>query len=124
MSSTLKNRASVLRAMSPILRERALVLRRWPRLISHLVAETFSRFTVQDAARAIIAYRENKPFYCELYLCMQKHSPGATFQDISEYMIERAFKMRRYHDVVLNNYLRARELLEETLKGRTLDFYA
>jgi hypothetical protein len=93
------------------------VLRRWPRLTAHLIAESLGYFTPKDAASAVFAYKNRRAYHCEWYLHLQRFSPGATLEDVGEIVIENAIKRRHCHNGFMSNYLLAKEIVAESIKG-------
>jgi len=99
-------------------RSREDVLRRYPRLVAHLVAESLGYFTPRDAAAVILAYKYRRPFSCEWFLHFQKYSPGATLEDIGEAVIEESIRRRHSHKGFMNNYRIAKSIVDESINGR------
>jgi len=93
------------------------VLRRWPLVTAHLIAESLGYFTPRDAASAILAYKYGRPFYCEWYFHIQQYSPGATLEDIGESIIENSIRRRHFHKGFMNNYYLAKAIVNESIKG-------
>lgn len=94
------------------------VLRRWPRLTAHLVAESLGYFTPRDAAAAVLAYKYRRPFNCEWYFHIQRYSPGATLEDIGEAVIEKSIRRRHHHNGFMNNYRVAKAIVNESIMGK------
>lgn len=43
------------------------VMKKYPRIVAHLIAESLGYFTPRTAAIAIIKAKNNEPYFCEWY---------------------------------------------------------
>jgi hypothetical protein len=105
------------------------VLNRWPRLVAHLICESLGYFTPLAAANAIIAYKNENPFYCEWYCHMANIvlSPNVPYSDskyiaklldINRSIIKSAIKNRKHHKGYMADYGLARKIVEEAKKNK------
>lgn len=98
------------------------VLRRWPRLVAHMICESLGYFTPKKAALAIICYKRNEPYFCEWYSAMA-NARGADFFDddtvreIGRDVIKRAFERRHMHKGFMADYEHARAVVQAELAG-------
>jgi hypothetical protein len=96
------------------------VLRRWPRLVAHLICESLGYFTPRGAANAIIAYREGVPFACEWY-CYLAEGRGDRFAtdallEVNRYVLTTAIRRRAQHRGYMADYDRAIALVRRELE--------
>jgi hypothetical protein len=105
------------------------ILRRWPRLVAHLICESLGYFTPKSAANAILHFKKNEPFYCEWYCHMaqfrnkqrdmyDKESLREVTQDVLKWAIER----RHRHKGYMADYKQARAVITAELKGKGPEF--
>lgn len=102
------------------------VLNRYPRLVSHLICESLGYFTPLTAANAILAYRENVPFWCEWYMdgavaIARAEGRKATDDDvlaIGRDVIRGAVSRRHTHRGFMGDYDTARAIVERARKGK------
>lgn len=97
------------------------VLRRWPRVVGHLIAESLGYFTPRAAANAIIMFKLGKPFWCEWYMHIASFSPcGATepeMVEVGRMVLKDSIRKRHIHHGFMSDYRLARALVGEALKG-------
>jgi hypothetical protein len=106
--------------LTPLERERMdrdTILRRYPRLVAHLICESLGYFTPGAAANAIRAYREGETFPCEWYVHMAQGFDWAKLLEVGKKVIGRAFQYRRLHRGYMADYRLARKLVEAELQG-------
>lgn len=98
------------------------VLRRWPRLVAHMICESLGYFTPKSAANAIIRYKQDEPFYCEWYSSIA-NARGAGFFDeeamrqVGRDVLNWAIKGRHRHKGYMADYENARAVIERELAG-------
>lgn len=105
-------------------------LARYRRLIAHMICESLGYFTPSAAARAIEAYKERRPYYCEWYMHMfdcyrqggDKTSEEELMLKIGKMIIRDAFERRRYHKGFMAEYKHAKALVEKELEGKHVMF--
>lgn len=97
-------------------------LRKYPRLIGHMICESLGYFTPRAAANALISYKNNMPFYCEYYLHLAQaydnEPSNLRLLKVAKSQIEHSFRTRNYHKGYMNNYALAKALVEGSLKGK------
>ena len=86
------------------------ILRRYPRLVSHLICESLGYFTPEGAAGAILAVVRNRPCACEWYLHMAGLA-GLSLEDVGRHTLRRAIHSRHHHRGFMAEYTRARALV-------------
>lgn len=100
------------------------VVKRYPRLVSHLVCESLGYFTPEAAAGTVASYIRGEPNACEWFSSVaygmfhNSQKAGVCFCDdhlleVGEMVLQAAFKNRHYHR---GDYLRARSLVERLRK--------
>lgn len=93
------------------------VIKRYPRLTSHLICESLGYFTPQAAARAIQYYKKGKPFYCEWYCHMAKEDwSRERLIEIGKIVIKSAFENRKWHRGMMSDYKQARKIVNKLLE--------
>jgi hypothetical protein len=93
------------------------VLKKYPRLTAHLIAESLGYFTPEAAAGAILAHKEKRPYRCEWY----SHIVGLSrksYEEVNADTIRLAFQFRHYHKGFMRDYRSARCLVDATLEGK------
>ncbi len=104
-------------------------LKRYPRLICHLICESLGYFTPRSAANAIILHRAGKPFFCEWYSHLAQFRPGSSglFDEDAVLQVGRdalrdAFARRRQHRGYMADYRAARAVMAAELQGKGPQF--
>jgi len=100
------------------------VLRRYPRLVAHMICESLGYFTPRAAANALIAYKLGRPFYCEMYCHAAQfrnarrdlHDKGSVWTVTRDFP-RQAFKNRAHHKGYMAEYAHARAIVAAALKG-------
>lgn len=92
------------------------ILRKYPRLVGHLICQSLGYFTPLAAANAIAHYMVNKPFFCEWYSYISHCKCGDFFNDevvltTNRKILEEAFALRRTHQGYMSEYKRAKVLV-------------
>ena len=91
------------------------ILRRYPRLVSHLICESLGYFTPEGAAGAILAVVQNRACACEWYLHMIEVG-GRSLEDVGRDTLRRAIRSRHHHRGFMAEYARARALVDRLAK--------
>ena len=98
------------------------VLRRYPRLVAHMISESLGYFTPESAANALEAYRQGESFSCEWYTHMGGMYKGEwpsdkTLLEVGRRVVERSFKNRHHHRGYMARYPQAQALVDHVLQG-------
>lgn len=88
------------------------VLRRYPRLVGHLISESLGYFTPKSAAMAILRYRQNVSFACEWYIHMARSWDDQKLIEVGRNTLNATYHNRKYHTGCMSNYLRAKALVD------------
>ncbi len=90
------------------------VLRRYPRLVAHLICESLGYFSPDAAANAIAHAKRAEPFACEWYL----HMAGAdrSLVEIARRVLERAIRGRHRHRGYMAEYRHALALVRQRVR--------
>lgn len=99
------------------------ILRRYPRLVSHLICESLGYFTPEGAAGAILAIVQNRACACEWYLHMAGVG-GRSLEDVGRDTLRRAIGSRHHHRGFMAEYARARALVEQLVKSGESPLFA
>ena len=91
------------------------ILRRYPRLVSHLICESLGYFTPEGAAGAILAVVQHRACACEWYLHMAGVG-GRSLEDVGRDTLRRAIGSRHRHRGFMAEYARARALVDRLVK--------
>jgi hypothetical protein len=85
------------------------MLRRYPRLVAHLVCESLGYFSPDAAANAIIHAKRWEPFACEWYMYMA--GADRSLVEIGRQTLERAVRGRHGHRGYMAEYRHALALV-------------
>lgn len=91
------------------------ILRRYPRLVSHLICESLGYFTPDGAAGAILAVVKSQVCACEWYL----HMAGLgrrSLEEVGRDTLRRAIHHRHHHRGFMAEYKHARALVAHVVK--------
>lgn len=95
-------------------------LKRYPRIIAHMICESLGYFTVLSAANALLAYIEKKPYYCEWYDHMAGFQKTGTYnermQHITQRTVKDAIRNRKGHHGYMAEYKNAIMLIKAELE--------
>lgn len=89
------------------------ILRRYPRLVGHLICQSLGYLTPRAAANLIIAYCGGREFWCEWISHL--HSCGV--KNPTRYVLEMAVKLRHTHRGYMADYGLARAIIAQSLAG-------
>lgn len=102
------------------------IIKRWPRIIAHLICESLGYFTPRSAANALENFKKNEPFYCEWYCHMANHRSGPDFNkslvDVGRDTLKRAIEQRRRHKGYMRDYELAQSVVAAELDGKSPEF--
>ena len=113
----------------PMSREQAL--RRWPRLVAHMICESLGYFTVESAASALAHYKAIKPYACEWYSHQCRCRGKGLFDEhellqVGRAVVLAAIRRRKGHSGYMADYQQAIALVKAELahRGYTSDMLA
>jgi hypothetical protein len=103
---------------------RDVCLKKYPRLVAHLICESLGYFSPFSAANAISFYKHNQAFFCEWYSHMAQFEPEK--QMFNECAVKRvgrktllyAFLNRKRHQGYMADYKQAIGLVKRELDGK------
>lgn len=98
-------------------------IRRWPRLVAHMICESLGYFSPRAAANAVAAYKNGEPYACEWYshMCSCKGRgffDEPTLLQIGRDVVRYAFEGRHGHHGYMAEYQRAIQLVRAEQKQR------
>jgi hypothetical protein len=115
-------------ATKPTIQEMTVeqVMRRWPRIVAHLIASSLGYFSPQSAANAIRSVKRKEAFACEWYYDWadkaRENDPKKKCQTFEQTLLEvgkesllKAIRNRHYHRGYMASYQKAREIIEREL---------
>lgn len=110
---------------------RDMALRRYPRLISHMICESLGYFSPRCAANALAHHINRTPFSCEWYSHICQCRGQGLFHDdtlvqVGRDVVNAAFKSRHHHTGPMADYEQALALVmaEQTKAGATAGMLA
>lgn len=110
------------------------MMKRYPRLVAHMICQSLGYFTPFRAAQAVAYYKDNKPYFCEMYShsvhLRSKHLTGKEndffnrdiIMDVQKDFIDYSFKSRHNHKGYMSDYITARKLIVKELEGKGPEF--
>jgi len=93
------------------------IMKKYPRITAHLIAESLGYFTPKAAAFAIKYYKTNVPYYCEWFIHLARGYDRERILKAGKMVIENAFKLRKYHRGYMADYRLARKIVEQSIRG-------
>ena len=99
-------------------------LRRYPRIVAHMICESLGYFPPDRAANAIIYYKEDVPFFCELYVDIAskrddiKGDRDTKVKEAGRRFLRQAIKRRHEHEGFMSDYQQARAVIQRELEGK------
>ncbi len=98
-------------------------IKKYPKLIAHMICESLGYFTPESAANALDHYRQNEPFACEWYSHMANIKSGSYWNrdsliEIGKIVVGDSFRNRRFHKGYMNSYELARTIVEVVRRGQ------
>lgn len=91
-------------------------LRRWPRLVAHMICESLGYFSPMAAAAALAAYKQGEPYACEWYYRRGQGQGRLELEQllrVGQEVVQAAFQFRGHHTGCMADYHRASMLVEE-----------
>lgn len=96
------------------------VLKRYPRIIAHLICESLGYASVLHAANMLLAFIEKKPHYCEWFDHMAGGIQTGTYEEKMQYITQRsvryAIRNRKGHHGYMAEYKQAIMLVKAELE--------
>ncbi len=97
-----------------------LVMKRYPRITSHLIAHSLGYFSPRSAANAVLSYINGRGFWCEWYMHMASFCEGqdrdAIIKQVGRDTLKRAIEFRHTHKGFMASYRQARAIIEAEIK--------
>ena len=97
------------------------VMKRYPRITAHLIAESLGYFTPRTAAMAIIKAKNNGPYFCEWYTdCARRYGDmwdAENVKRVTKEILAQAIKLRHVHKGYMSDYKQARKIVDEAIRG-------
>lgn len=93
-------------------------MKRWPRLIGHMIAESLGYFTPRSAANALLHSRLKEPFHCEYYVHMAGGFDDKKVIQAGLEQTRRSFQLRKLHTGYMSSYAQARQVIAAELAGQ------
>ena len=95
------------------------IMKKYPRLCAHMVAESLGYFTPTSAARAVLHYKQNEPYFCEWYSHMARNMGGMfdpeSVKTVGRRTIKNAYSLRHSHKGYMSSYLQAKALIDQAI---------
>lgn len=88
-------------------------IQRWPRVVSHLIAESLGYFTLESAANALLHFKLGQEYWCEWFMHMAGIGRKPMLQVAAE-TIRRAICQRQHH----RGYMCSYELVLKIVRRR------
>jgi hypothetical protein len=102
------------------------VMKKHPRIVAHLIAESLGYFTPRSAAIAIIKAKNNEPYYCEWYTdCAGRYGDMLDKKNVARVtkeVLEQAIKYRHVHKGYMSDYKKALEIVKKAIEGNEPTF--
>lgn len=91
-------------------------LRRWPRVVAHLICESLGYFSPRSAAGAVAAAKNGEAYYCEWYgheagLRAKHGQDGASYEAVTQIALKSAIRRRHSHKGYMADYVSALALV-------------
>ena len=107
-------------------------MKKYPRLVAHLICHSLGYFSPQAAANALSFYKSKRPFFCEWFTHMAQFEPEKDMWNekavlrVQENVVKWAFQNRHGHSGYMEDYRQAKRLvgLELSSKGSTSQMLA
>ncbi len=93
------------------------VIRRFPRIVSHMICESLGYFTPSAAANAVIFHKRGEPFFCEWYTSFAQGFDRSKVIEVGGQVLKSAIALRRFHKGYMADYGRARGIVERVRRG-------
>ncbi len=98
------------------------VMKKYPRITAHLIAESLGYFTPRSAAIAIIKAKNGEPFFCEWYSSIVM-GRGVSSWDrdettkVTREVLDWSISNRHRHKGYMASYKQALAIVKEAIKG-------
>lgn len=104
----------------------AEVLRRYPRIIAHLICQSLGYFTPLSAANAVSHFLDGSAFFCEWYCHMAGGFDQESVVQAGGYALRAAIRRRHSHKGCMAEYKHALALVKAEIEsgGRTAHMLA
>ncbi len=97
-----------------------LVMKRYTRITSHLIAHSLGYFSPRSAANAVLSYINDRAFWCEWYMHMASFRKGddrdKLIKDVGKDALKFAIQHRHTHKGYMASYRQARAIIEAEIK--------
>jgi hypothetical protein len=91
--------------------DRDQVLRRYPRIVAHLICESLGYFSPGAAANALATVRRGGPFFCEWFVSMARSWSDTDVRRVGVETLAHAISDRHRHRGYMAEYTRALRLV-------------
>lgn len=92
-------------------------MRRYPRLVAHMICESAGYFTPAMAANALAAYDSDRPFPCEWYTHCARGWDDSMLLKVGQSVVRGAFESRHKHKGCMGDYAVAKVVVRRALAG-------
>lgn len=97
------------------------VMKKYPRIVAHLIAESLGYFTPKSAAIAIIKAKNSEPFFCEWYSDCARRYGDMWDQDnlcrVTKEILSQAIECRHSHKGYMASYRQAKRIVDKAIEG-------
>lgn len=97
------------------------IMKKYPRIVAHLITESLGYFTPKSAANAIIRAKNNEPYFCEWYTdCARRYGDMWDTENVRKVTVEilkQAIKYRHNHKGIMSNYKIAKQIVDKANEG-------
>jgi len=90
-------------------------LRRWPRIVAHLISESLGYFCPRSAASAVAAAKNGEAYWCEWYMDWAYRQQGDRRENMltaTQQALSNAIRRRSHHKGYMADYQAARALVD------------
>ncbi len=98
-----------------------VVMKRYPRITSHLIAHSYGYFSPRSAANAVLSYLNDRAFWCEWYMHMASFRKGedrdSIIKDVGRDTLKAAIEYRHNHKGFMASYRQARAIIAAEVEG-------
>jgi len=113
-------RETIKRATETGIDTQKVVMKRYPRITSHLIAHSLGYFSPRSAANAVLSYINGRAFWCEWYMHMGSFRKGqdrdAIIKEVGRDTLKAAIENRHGHKGFMASYRQARAIIEAEIK--------
>ena len=101
-------------------------MKRYPRIVAHLIAESLGYFTPRSATIAIIKAKNNEPYFCEWYSDCARRYGNMWDKDnickITKEILNQTIKYRHSHKGCMASYRQAKQIVDKAIEGNEPTF--